>query len=497
MENNVRTPDWVKHAIFYQIFADRFARGESDHDNLLQLRFQPWESQPTLYGFKGGNLWGVIDQLDYLQDLGINALYFTPLFQSTSYHRYHTYDYYQIDPLLGGRQAFESLLAETRRRKIRVILDGVFNHASRGFFQFNDILENGLDSPWIDWFKIRGWPLFAYDNTHPPNYACWWNNPALPQFNHDNPQVREFLMQVAEYWLRAGIDGWRLDVPDQIETPGFWQEFRMRIKAINQDAYIVGELQDDSSRWLDGTQFDGAMNYLFRVSTIRFALQGHLDTEHWQKFDSPPTSILTAEEYAQKITHLLNLYPWEIQLTQLNLISSHDTARILTFAGGDYASVNLATLLMFTFPGAPSIYYGDEVGLTGKSDPDCRKGFPPEDQWNRDVLAYHRKLIAIRRQHRALRIGSYHVLYACGTVYVFARLLSDELVIVGVNVGTRDEVVDINPSDIETVNNNFITAEQPIEVLYGSGTLLNPLQPTEKLKLHIPARSGLILGSRP
>jgi glycosidase len=179
MESNVRTPDWVKDAIFYHIFADRFARGKSDHDNLSQLRFQSWESQPTLYGFKGGNLWGVIDQLDYLQDLGISAIYFTPIFQSTSYHRYHTYDYYQIDPLLGGRPAFEALLAETRCRKIRVILDGVFNHASRGFFQFNDILENGPDSPWIDWFKIRGWPLSAYDNTHPPNYACWWNNPAI------------------------------------------------------------------------------------------------------------------------------------------------------------------------------------------------------------------------------------------------------------------------------------------------------------------------------
>ncbi len=495
MESNViTTPDWVKHATFYHIVPDRFARGQLDPDSFPHLRFQPWESQPGLYGYKGGSLWGVIDKLDYLQDLGVNALYFTPLFQSTSYHRYHTYDYYRIDPLLGGRRAFDKLLGETRRRNMRVILDGVFNHAGRGFFAFNDILENGPDSPWLDWFKIRGWPLFAYDTKRPPNYACWWSNPALPQFNHDNPDVREFLMRIAEYWLKTGIDGWRLDVPDCIEAPGFWQEFRKRVKSINPDAYIVGELQGDASRWLDGTQFDGVMNYLFRIATIRFALQEHLDVEYWQKFDPPPTSLLTAEEYAQKINHLLNLYQWEIQLTQLNLISSHDTARILTLAGGDYGSAELATLLMFTFPGAPSIFYGDEVGLTGGADPDCRKGFPAQDTWNHNALAYHRELIAIRRLHRALRIGTYHLLYARGTLYVFARLFGDELVIVGLNVGAHDEVVNINPSEITTMSNSSTSAELPTKVLYGSGALLNARYPIRELRINIPARSGLILG---
>lgn len=495
MENStsLSTPDWVKHAIFYQIFPDRFAKGQALDDDFPHLQFEPWESPPTLYGYKGGNLWGVIERLDYLQDLGINAIYFTPLFQSTSYHRYHTHDYYQIDPMLGGRPAFDALLRETRRRNIRVILDGVFNHAGRGFFYFNDVLENGPKSPFVDWFKIRGWPLFAYDETHSPNYACWWNNRALPQFNHDNPDVREYLMRIAEHWLKMGIDGWRLDVPDCVETPGFWQEFRERVKAINPDAYIVGEILYDSSRWLDGTQFDGVMNYLFRMATVRFASREHLDVAHWQKFDPPPTSILTAEEYADKVTRLLNLYPWEIQLSQMNLVSSHDTARILTLAGGDPASVELATLLIFTFPGAPSIYYGDEVGLAGAADPDCRRGFPPEHMWKQDVLAYHRKLIAIRREHRALRTGDYRVLYACRDLYVFTRSLPGEMLLVSLNVGNENESVELELPARSTTDPASETSVTP-KVLYGPGTAVwsNSDSPAT-LKLRMPARSGLIV----
>jgi cyclomaltodextrinase len=196
MSVQVQTPDWVKHAIFYQIFPDRFARGSHDQTRNPWTRpdLEPWDAPPTLQGYKGGDLWGIIEKLDYLQDLGITALYLTPIFQSASNHRYHTHDYYRVDPMLGGNEALRELLDEAHQRDIKVILDGVFNHASRGFFFFNDILENGPYSPWLDWFQIERWPLSAYDGSLPANYVSWTNNRALPTFNHDNPVVREYIM---------------------------------------------------------------------------------------------------------------------------------------------------------------------------------------------------------------------------------------------------------------------------------------------------------------
>jgi len=180
---NIQTPDWVKDAVFYQIFPDRFAVGkpEKPYPNYWQSsNLQPWKTPPTLQKYKGGNFWGVIDKLDYLQNLGINAIYFTPVFQSTCNHRYHTHDYYQIDPLLGGNYAFQEFLTQAHKRNIKVVLDGVFNHVGRGFFFFNDILENGPHSPWLDWFKVEKWPISAYNGGFPANYASWVNNRALP-----------------------------------------------------------------------------------------------------------------------------------------------------------------------------------------------------------------------------------------------------------------------------------------------------------------------------
>ncbi|NKB17981.1 MAG: glycoside hydrolase family 13 protein, partial [Pseudanabaena sp. CRU_2_10] len=352
----IHTPDWVKHAVFYQIFPDRFARGKVPPRSIASTSLEDWEAMPTLQGYKGGNLWGAIAQLDYLQELGINAIYFTPIFQSACNHRYHTHDYYQIDPLLGGNAAFSQLLDAAHQRQIKVVLDGVFNHASRGFFFFNDILENGPYSPWLDWFKIEGWPLCPYDGDRPANYTSWVGNRALPEFNHDNAEVREYIMRIAEYWIELGVDGWRLDVPNCIKTPGFWQEFRDRVKAVNPDAYIVGEIWGDASEWLDGTQFDGVMNYLFTAPTIAFTAGDRVVREHVKGQHYQPYPALNAAGYASKITTLLAQYAWEIQLTQLNLLDSHDTARLLTIASGGtdnalaeaQSSVELAALLLLT-----------------------------------------------------------------------------------------------------------------------------------------------------
>ena len=484
----INTPDWVKHAVFYQIFPDRFARSKQPHKRLLQnASWEAWDDMPTLQGYKGGDLWGVLEQLDYLQDLGINAIYFTPIFQSASNHRYHTHDYYQVDPMLGGNPAFKELLDAAHQRNIKVVLDGVFNHSSRGFFFFHDILENGPYSPWLDWFKIEGWPLSAYDGSKPANYKGWAGNRALPAFNHDNPEVREYIMEIAEYWLKFGIDGWRLDVPFEIKTPGFWQEFRNRVKAINSEAYIVGEVWGDSREWLDGTQFDGVMNYLFTAPTIAFTAGDRVDIDQVKDRSYQPYPPLFAKEYGEKITHLLELYPWEIQLTQLNLLASHDTARLISIANGDKASVELATLLLMTYPGAPSIYYGDEVGLPGKLDPDSRRGFPMEAHWDIYALKYHQKLICLRHKYTALRTGNYQILFAEGTVYVFARIFGSEELIVAVNIGTEAANVSFEVTSLQS---------QPSLLLYGDAEVSwsNSEEKSNQLTLSIPARNGCILG---
>jgi cyclomaltodextrinase len=481
----IHTPDWVKHAVFYQIFPDRFARSDTvpKPNNL-----QPWDSPPTIEGYKGGDLIGVVEHLDHIQALGATAIYFTPIFQSASNHRYHTHDYYRVDPLLGGNDALHTLLEEAHRRNMRVVLDGVFNHASRGFFQFNDILENGPHSPYLDWFFIEGWPFSPYDGDKPANYVGWVGNRALPKFNTDNPQVREFIMQVAEFWIRQGIDGWRLDVPFEISTPGFWQEFRRRVKAINPEAYIVGEVWRDAREWLQGDQFDGVMNYLFTEAAIAFTGGTRVRPETLKDRSYHPDRALDGRGYADRIDWLLNLYPWEIAQTQLNLLDSHDTARLLNIVGGDKRSVYLATLLLMTFPGAPSIYYGDEIGLPGELDPDCRRTIQWDQQaaWDHEAFAYHRAMIAMRTAHPALRTGEYIRVYADDAVYVFARKDADETLLIAVNVATEPRHVDV-----------------PVGGLLTDGTALAAVWGTHgaqvvgrTVTLHLPARDGVVLAQK-
>jgi glycosidase len=291
-------------------------------------------------------------------------------------------------------------------------------------------------------------------------------------------------MEIAEFWMKFGIDGWRLDVPFEIKTPGFWQEFRQRVKAINPDAYIVGEVWGDSREWLDGTQFDGVMNYLFAGPTIAFSAGDRVVLDQVQSRDYKPYPPLFATEYAQKIEELLQLYPWEIGLTQLNLLASHDTARLLTIAGDDKASVELATLLLLTFPGAPSIYYGDEVGLPGALDPDSRRGFPLEAGWDKDILKTHRELIALRHAYPCLRTGDYKVLYAQGELYIFARVLGTEELIVAVNAGTASAKGNVDAASLST---------QPNKLLYGAAEVEWSVE-AKHLTLSVPPRTGCILG---
>ena len=439
----VSTPDWVRNAIFYQIFPDRFAMSA----RVAKPRnLEAWDATPTHHGFKGGDLLGVVEHLDYLTDLGINAIYFNPVFQSAANHRYHTYDYYNIDPILGGNPAFRTLLDESHKRGIRVVLDGVFNHASRGFFQFHHLLENGPYSPYVDWFRVRAWPLNAYESALPPNYDAWWNMPALPKFNTENPDVREFLFSVGEYWIKFGVDGWRLDVPNEIDDDSFWEEFRTRVKEANPEAYIVGEIWGDASRWLQGDQYDAVMNYLFTKLCMEFFIGGEnangdlvRDSTLW------PLRTVGPRAFANDIEGLLRLYPRDVTQVQLNLLDSHDTARFLTIAKNDETALRLSTLMQMVYPGAPCVYYGDEIGMTGGREPLSRAGFIWDGtKWNTDLRNFFKKTIALRHAHPALRTGEFLTLYAQDTIYALGRQQDDDRVLVAFNVSRGVAEASIN-----------------------------------------------------
>lgn len=450
----LHTPEWVKHAVFYQIFPDRFARGAVDH-HPPGISLRPWGSDPRLQGFQGGDLYGIVDKLDYLQQLGINALYLNPIFSSASNHRYHTYDYLQVDPLLGGNVALRLLLDEAHKRQIHVVLDGVFNHASRGFWAFHHLLENGAGSPYADWFLIKKWPLHPYDNDadNPPNYACWWDLPALPKFNIHNPGVRQYLLSVARFWLEFGIDGWRLDVPDEIKDDSFWREFRQQVKAVNPQAWICGEIWGDARHYLKGDMFDGVMNYPLGNALLRFCGARTLRSDYHKPF--LPMTVLTAPELSKLLSTLWQAYPQAINNVQLNLLDSHDSARALWMVRGDDTALRLAWLMLMTLPGAPCIYYGDEIGLTGGDDPDCRAAFPwhQPQLWQLSLQQQLQQLIALRHLHPVLRTGSLRWLPCANPeLLAYSRQLRDDRAVVVINSASRPLAVQLQLADADSLS---------------------------------------------
>ncbi|QEH37139.1 Cyclomaltodextrinase [Aquisphaera giovannonii] len=480
-----QTPDWVRDAVFYQIFPDRFARSVTVPK---PKHLDEWGATPTYHGYQGGDLIGVIEHLDYLQDLGINAIYFTPIFQSASNHRYHTHDYEKVDPMLGGNSALGRLIEEAHARRIRVVLDGVFNHASRGFFQFHDIMENGQNSAYLDWFHINGFPLNAYDAEKKPNYGAWWGLPALPKFNTGSPEVREFLWGIGRRWIDAGIDGWRLDVPNEIDDDSFWREFRRRVHAGNPEAYIVGEVWTDSQRWLQGDMWDAVMNYQFTKACVAYFIGEKVNEKELRPTALHPAGAPGAESFKRAIERLLGLYAPEINAVMLNLLGSHDMARFVTLANDDVSAFRLATTFQLTYPGAPSIYYGDEVGLRGGHDPFNRGAFPwhrPE-AWDRDLLHEFQRLISLRRARPALRRGSFKILHAAGDLLAHTRQLDGETIVVAFNAATRHHKLSI---PMQGVADDDTVFEEP-----GKPRSAQKVQ-AGALHVELPPRSSLILAT--
>ena len=404
-------PSWVADAVVYQIFPDRFRRsGRVRAQSHLPL--DSWGSEPTENCFQGGDLLGVVDALDYLQEMGINCLYLTPIFSSAANHRYHAFDYFEVDPLLGGNAAFDALIAAVHGRGMRLVLDGVFNHCGRGFWAFHHLAENGSASPYRDWFHVHSWPVRPYPaEGEDCGYDAWWALPDLPKFNHANPAVREHLLAVARHWLERGIDGWRLDVPAEVPAD-FWSAFRQVVRDVNPDAWIVGEVWGDARAWLGGGYFDGVMNYRLGWSSLCWVAGTGL-RQTYRNAEYPLNPLSTAE-LIEIWTTTASWYRPVVNRAQMNLLDSHDVPRALHTLNGDAAALKLALLLLFLQPGAPCLYYGTEAGLAGGPEgehstgpgPACREAFPWDERWPLDLRPWISQLTDLRRRYPDLREGA-------------------------------------------------------------------------------------------
>lgn len=410
MVNIFSSPDWITDAIFYEIFPDRFANGDPTND---PQEVVAWNSSPTRDNHFGGDLQGIADRLPYLQDLGVNGIYLTPVFKAGSNHKYDTFDYFKIDPAFGTNELLRSLVEEAHRRGIRVILDAVFNHCGEGFWAFEDVLKHGESSQYLSWFQIDRLPI----HRDPPTYQTCGTTPYLPKLNTCNKDVRNYLLRVGSFWVsECGIDGWRLDVPWKVPLE-FWYEFRDRIRSLKPEAYIVAESWRDTRPWMSEGICNGIMNYPLRDFILGFCVNEKLD----------------AEDLDYEIRRQLDLLGPNA-CRQLNLLGSHDTPRILTLCNQDAKRAILAVTLLFTCVGVPMIYYGDEVGMLGDDDPDCRRAMVWEESaWNQEILHTYRNLVSLRRTHPSLRSQNYKTLWVFNGVYAFKRWSNEEEMVIVVN----------------------------------------------------------------
>jgi len=415
-------PAWARDAVFYQIFPERFANGDKSND---PQGVEDWNAAPKGNNFFGGDLQGIIDHLGYIEDLGANAIYLNPVFASSSNHKYFTSDYLKIDPAFGTTELFKTLVDACHARQIRIVIDGVFNHTGVDHWAFQDIVKNGPDSRYAGWYNIYSYPVSLPPNK--PNYECWWNYGRLPKLMAENPEVKEYLLKVTEYWTSMGIDGWRLDVPNEVPHE-FWKEWRTLVKSINSDCYIVGEIWDNAEAWLRGDEFDAVMNYQFRDACLKFFCQ----------------ESISVAEFDRQLSQLRSLYPPSANFVLQNLIGSHDTERYRTLCGKKTWKEKLTILFQMTYLGAPMVYYGDEIGMEGGKDPDCRRPMIwDEKKWDKDLQNFYRRLIALRNKSQALRRGSITKLVVDdkGEVYAFVRRHESENVFVLFNKNEEETTV--------------------------------------------------------
>lgn len=399
-------PAWTRDAVVYNIFPDSFAAGK---------RLAPNGAPPC----RGGTVRGVTENLDYIASLGFNCIYLNPIFAARSYHRYDTLDYYRIDPHMGAEDDLRDLVRRAHALGIRVILDGVFNHVSSDHPFFRDVLGKGRASRYYSCFYALPETPRLPAAGELPGYTCFSYVADMPKTNTADPFLRQYFCDVGAYWVRKfDVDGWRLDVANELDD-GFLRAFRASVKAAKSDALIVGEVWENAAHYLGGDMLDSAMNYDFRRYCRRFFAEQTVD----------------AETFDTNVSTLLLRYNENALFAQLNLLDSHDVSRFLSLCGGKTERMELAVLLQMTFPGMPCVFYGDEKGLRGESEPEYRR--PMAWDASSPLEEVYRRMIALRKTHPALRYGSFHTELACGGVYRYSRVWNGTKITVAMNLGAE------------------------------------------------------------
>ncbi|MDK4379583.1 glycoside hydrolase family 13 protein [Enterococcus faecium] len=427
-------PEWVKETVWYQIFPERFANGDKANDPEHTL---PWGSKdPDREDFFGGDLQGVRDHLDYLTDLGVNGIYFCPIFKATSNHKYDTIDYYEVDPAFGDKKLLKNLIDEAHKRGIRIMFDAVFNHMGVHSPQWQDVLKNGEKSIYKDWFHIRFFPVDSYQMTNLPEtaenipYDTFAFTPFMPKLNTANPEVQKYLLDIATYWIKEfDIDGWRLDVANEVDHH-FWKKFREAVTEIKPDIYILGEIWHSSQAWLQGDEFHAVMNYAFTDSI----------KDYFAK------KKITASQMVSGMNHQQMLYRDQVNEGTFNLLDSHDTARILTLCQGNKELMKSVMAFMFLQKGSPCIYYGTEIGMTGEDDPDCRKCMIWEkEEQDLELFGFIKELVSLRKQlSKIISEGStqWLIVYDREDKLYFTRELEGQIIYVYFNQSKEPWVVE-------------------------------------------------------
>ncbi len=402
-------------SIIYHTFPDRFY-----NLNNKNKKFSKWNECPYYDSYFGGNLKGIVSKVDYLKNLGIQTLYLNPIFKANSNHRYNTCNYYKIDPILGNMDNFKTLVEFLHSKNIKLVLDGVFNHCGTDFFAFKDVLTNNEKSKFKDWFIIKKFPV-KIDKNH---YQSWKNHPQLVEFNFKNPKLRNYLLNVTKFWTLKGIDGWRLDAPERIPFD-FWKAFYNVVKLINKNSTVIGEIWTKADKYLK--VFDGVTNYLFRDNVINFILNKKSGKDFLDYF----------EKY-------YNSYPLKYTLLSWNVLGSHDTKRIFTVLKGNIKKLKLAISLQFLLPGSPIIYYGDEIGIEGGNDPDCRRTFDwNEENQNKEIYYHYKTMTSLWKKYKDLKYGFYKKIYANNNTVVFEREYENQKILI-IIVRSKLDKIDID-----------------------------------------------------
>jgi glycosidase len=430
---------WVSQGIVYQIFPDRFYNGDPNNDVLalnsdefhyneqwaqnklwaeegpsLASWNDPISSQHCCHQYFGGDLVGIIKKLDYLKGLGITALYLNPIFDSGSAHGYDTHDYLKISPKFGTEEDLQELLNEAHRRGMRVILDFVPNHTGLGFWAFQDVVKNGEDSPYWDWYFIHKWPFTPGD---PAAYEAWWGVGSLPKLNTGNPEVKKYLLKVVSHWLNFGADGWRVDVPNELtDAKDFFNEMRQLAKMEKPDAYLIAEIWQLDPSWVQGDQFDSLMNYALGRDILFNFTKGSIN----------------GESALANLSRYFAAYGENVTAMGFNLVSSHDTGRILTdLGGGNFGDLptpkaverlKLLSTLFYTLPGAPVIFQGDEQGILGEKEFYDSHRYPIQwDTADETLISHYKKIAQLRREIPALTSSVIRVYYGTDNLLSFFK----------------------------------------------------------------------------